>query len=120
MARRGLVKICAILLIAFTGVTFYQRLTMECGVARKNSAHFERVYNEAQDEVAEWRRKYDAESARAEECNSQLTRDLHKRIEELENELASAQKGDHKHVDKIIQQDSDLPNQEKVMSTVWT
>lgn len=36
MAPKDLVNICAILLIVFTGVTFYQRVEVERSVARKN------------------------------------------------------------------------------------
>lgn len=88
------------------GVFLLQRMwTVQSDLrhAQSNSAHLDRLYDEALDEVADWRNKYDADIKKADESLQEKT----KNIETLELEAKSLREAlrilqeEHKQMDDL-------------------
>eukprot|EP00249_Psilotum_nudum_P009602 c22034_g1_i3 orf=127-528(+) len=97
----GIGSLVGLMVIMATGVFMYQRIWSvysDLSDARRNAAQLEHLYNEALDEAADWRKKYDVETKKLQDylkSVNEATQTLHQtndKIKSLEVQAKSLRK----------------------------
>eukprot|EP00249_Psilotum_nudum_P009601 c22034_g1_i1 orf=83-412(+) len=96
----GIGSLVGLMVIMATGVFMYQRIWSvysDLSDARRNAAQLEHLYNEALDEAADWRKKYDVETKKLQDYLKSVNEDkdnLTKEVLKLELLLKQRSKCD--------------------------